>query len=113
MAATDVIRLVSGDGRPVIVLTLTDDTTGAAIDLSAATTSVYVKFRKAGTTDSPAIIYCTKVSSGSTGQVQFDFSGGTLVDVVPGMYEGEVVINFNDVLHTVFETLRFTVRENF
>lgn len=112
MAATDVIRLVSGDERPVIVLTLTDDTTGSPIDLSAVTTSVYVKFRQAGTANDPAILYCTKVGSGATGQVQFYFGSGEL-DVDPGMYEGEVVINFNSELQTVFETLRFTVRANF
>jgi hypothetical protein len=113
MAATDVIRLVSGDERPVIILTLTDDTTGSPIDLSAVSTEVRVRFRKAGTTDTPSDIGCTKVSSGSTGKVQFDFSSGVLTDLAPGMYEGEVQINFNGQIQTVFETLRFTVRANF
>jgi hypothetical protein len=113
MAATDVIRLVSGDERPVIILTLTDDTTGSPIDLSAVTTSVAVKFRKAGTTTVLSTIACTKVSTGSAGQVQFDFTDGTLTDLDPGMYEGEVQISFNGQIQTVFETLRFTVRDNF
>ena len=112
MAATDVIRLVSGDERPVIVLTLTDDVTGVPIDLSAITTSVIVKFRKAGTTTLLSTIACAKVGSGTTGQVQFYFYNGEL-DVDPGMYEGEVQINFNGDIQTVFETLRFTVRDNF
>lgn len=112
MAATDVIRLVSGDERPVVILTLTDDTTGAPIDLSAITTSVVMKFRKAGTTATPDEILCTKVGSGATGQVQFLFINGEL-DVDPGMYEGEVQISFNGQIQTVFETLRFTVRDNF
>jgi len=112
MAATDVIRLVSGDERPVIILTLTDDTTGSPIDLSAISTSVAVKFRQAGTTTIPTTISCTKVGSGATGQVQFAFLNDEL-DVDPGMYEGEVVIDFNGQIQTVFETLRFTVRANF
>ncbi len=48
--AVDVIRLVEGDERPVIVLTLTDDNTGSPIDLSLSTTVVTIKFREAGTT---------------------------------------------------------------
>jgi hypothetical protein len=112
MAATDVIRLVSGDERPVIILTLTDDVTGAPIDLSAPSTTIAVKFRKAGTTTVLSTITCTKVSGGSTGQVQFYFGSGEL-DVDPGMYEGEVQIDFNGEIQTVFETLRFTVRDNF
>ncbi len=110
--AVDVIRLVKGDERPVIVLTLTDDITNSPIDLSLSTTTVQVKFRKAGTTTLLSTINCSKLSSGTTGQVQFNFSGGVL-DVDPGMYEGEIVISFNGDIQTVYDTLRFTVRENF
>jgi hypothetical protein len=110
--AADVIRLVKGDERPVIVLTLTDDVTGSPIDLSLGTTTVVVKFRESGTTTLLSTIACTKLSSGTTGQVQFNFAGGVL-NVDPGMYEGEVVINFNGEVQSVYDTLRFTVRENF
>lgn len=110
--ATDVIRLVKGDERPVIVLTLTDDVTGNPIDLSLVTTTVAVKFRKAATTTVLSTITCSKISSGTTGQVQFSFVGGVL-DIDPGMYEGEVVISFDGEVQTVYDTLRFTVRENF
>ena len=110
--AADVIRLVAGDERPVIVLTLTDDITGSPIDLSLGTTTISVKFRKAGTTTLLSTITCSKVGNGTDGRVQFGFSGGVL-DVDPGMYEGEVNINFNGESQTVFETLRFTVRDNF
>ena len=110
--ATDVIRLVEGDEKPLIVLTLTDDITGTPIDLSAGTTTVSVKFRKAGTTTLLSTISCTKLSSGTTGQVQFSFAGGVL-DVDAGAYEGEVVVDYNGAVQTVYETLRFTVRANF
>ena len=39
----DTIKLVSGDNYPLVRLTLTDDVTGLAVDLSAATTTVVVK----------------------------------------------------------------------
>jgi hypothetical protein len=110
--AVDVIRLVEGDERPVIVLTLTDDNTGSPIDLSLSTTVVTIKFREAGTTTLLSTISTSKLSGGTTGQVQFDFTGGVL-NVNPGMYEGEIVINFNGQVQTVYDTLRFTVRENF
>jgi len=59
--AVDVIRLVKGDERPVIVLTLTDDVTGSPIDLSLISTTVSVKFREAGTTTLLSTITCLKV----------------------------------------------------
>jgi hypothetical protein len=110
--ATDVIRLVEGDEKPLIVLTLTDDITGTPIDLSLGTTTISVKFRKAGTTTLLSTISCSKLSGGTTGQVQFDFSGGVL-DVDAGAYEGEVVVDYDGTVQTVYETLRFTVRANF
>jgi hypothetical protein len=110
--ATDVIRLTAGDEKPLIVVTLTDDLTGQPIDLSLSTTVVSVKFRKAGTTTLLSTISCTKLSGGTTGQVQFGFSGGVL-DVDPGMYEGQIVVNFNGDDQTVYDTLRFTVRDKF
>jgi hypothetical protein len=110
--APDVIRLVKGDEKPLIVLTLTDDITGTPIDLSQATTTISVKFRKAGTTTLLSTISCTKLSGGTTGQVQFGFTGGVL-DVDAGSYEGEVTVNYDGNVQTVYETLRFTVRANF
>lgn len=106
---SDVIRLVAGDDYPIIRLTLTDDVTGAAIDLSDGTTSVSVKFRVTGSTTILSTISCAKVSGGSTGIVQFDFTGDVL-DVDPGSYEGDIVIDFDGSLQTVYDTLRFRVR---
>jgi hypothetical protein len=110
--ATDVIRLTAGDDKPLIVVTLTDDLTGQPIDLSLSTTVVSVKFRKAGTTTLLSTISCSKLSGGTTGQVQFGFSGGVL-NVDPGMYEGQIVVNFNGDDQSVYDTLRFTVRDKF
>jgi hypothetical protein len=110
--SVDVIRLVQGDDRPFIILTLTDDITNTPIDLSNPNTAVIVKFRVAGTAEEPTIIPCTILEPGTTGKVVFDFVGGIL-DVDPGMYEGEVSISFDGQIETVYETLRFRVRENF
>jgi len=105
----ETIKLVKGDELPQITLTLTDDVTSSAVNLSAATTTVNVKFRKKGTTTTLSNISTTKTTDGSDGKVHFDFSNGVL-DVDPGEYEGEVVINFNNSIQTVYDVLKFRVR---
>jgi hypothetical protein len=108
----DVIRLVQGDEKPLVIVTLTDDITNTPLDLSASTTTVQVKFRAQGGTTLLSTINCVKVNGGAAGQVQFDFTGGVL-DVEPGAYEGEIVVSYNGDLQTVYETIRFRVRDNF
>ena len=107
----DVIRLVKGDTLPIIQLTLTDDVAGQVLDLSAASTTVSVRFRKAGTTTLLNTIACTKSTNGADGQVEFDFQGGVL-NVDAGQYEGEIVVDFNGSTQTVYEMLTFRVRES-
>lgn len=109
----DVIRLVKGDSKPVVIVTLTDDVTNSALDVSSAATTVSVRFRKAGTTTLLSTISCSKVNTGSDGKVQFDFSGGILDNVDPGSYEGEIVVSTSGAgTHTVYELLNFRVRDN-
>lgn len=107
----ETIKLVKGDELPQITLTLTDDVTSNAVNLSSATTTVSVKFRKKGSTTTLSTISTTKTTDGSNGKVHFDFSGGVL-DVDPGEYEGEVVIDFNGSVQTVYDVLKFRVRAN-
>jgi hypothetical protein len=107
----DVIRLVKGDELPIIQLTLTDDVANQVLDISAASTTVSVRFRKAGTTTLLSTIACSKSTDGTDGQVEFDFQGGVL-DVDPGQYEGEIVVDFNGNSQTVYELLTFRVRDS-
>lgn len=106
----DVIRVVAGDELPTIRLSLTDEDTDVVTDLSAGTTTVTVKFRLAGSLVTLSTISTTKVGGGTGGQVDFDFSGGVL-DVAAGAYEGEILIDFNGDIQTVFDILRFRVRD--
>lgn len=103
------LKLVQGDTLPNITITLTDPVTGATIDLSDAQTTVVVYFRAVGGTTVLATIPCTKVDGGLHGQVRFNFSTGVL-NVEPGAYEGEVEIDFDGQIQTVYELLKFTVR---
>lgn len=108
---SEVIKVVQGDTKPLVSLTLTDDATGDPFDLSAETTTVSINFRAAGTTTTPQVISCTKVDA-ANGKVQFDFSGGIL-DVDPGLYEGEIVVSIGGATHTVYDVLKFRVRADF
>jgi len=106
------IKLVQGDSLPSIKLTLTDPTDGAVVDLSNPGTAVNVYFRAVGSTTVLSTLVCTNETDGTNGEVRFDFSGGAL-NVPAGPYEGEIEINFNGSLQTVYEKLKFYVREDF
>jgi hypothetical protein len=106
----DTIRTVVGDEFPIITVTLTDEFTGNAIDLSNSGTVVTVLFHLAGTVAILSTIPCTKVGDGSGGQVTFNFTAGELTSVDPGAYEGDIKINVSGNVQTVFDKLRFRVR---
>jgi hypothetical protein len=106
------IKLVQGDTRPAIVCNITDDTTGAPVVLTGAT--VVLKFRAAGDTTLTATVPGS-VTDGPNGQVVFyPASAPEMLQGEPGDYEGEIEITFSDSqIQTVYDTLRFKVREDF
>lgn len=106
------IKLVRGDNRPYVKLTLTDPNTDVVIDVSPGTTIIRVYFRAVGTTEILSTLTCTKPNGGADGLVQFNFPGSTL-DVAPGAYEGEVEIDFDGEIQTVYDVLKFHIREQF
>jgi hypothetical protein len=106
-----VIKLVQGDNRPYIKVTLTN-ADGTAVDVSSASTVVQLFFRAAGTSSILSTITCTKPNGGSDGVVQFNFPSATL-NVTPGSYEGEIQITFGTEVQTVYDTLKFYVRQQF
>ena len=109
---TDKIKLVQGDTRPAIVCTITDETTGSAVNITGAT--VVLKFRPVGSTTLQATVTGT-VTSGSTGQVAFyPASTPAMLTGDAGDYEGEIEITFSDgQIQTVYDTLKFKIREDF
>lgn len=107
----EVIKVVKGDTKPLITVTLTDEDTGDPFDLSAGDTTVYINFRAVGSTAEPQVINCTKTDA-VNGVVQFDFSGDIL-NVDPGMYEGEIKVSLGGALHTVYDVIKFRVRSDF
>lgn len=103
------IKLVRGDNRPYITLRL-KDVDDNAIDLTSATVRIY--FRQAGSESVLSTLNATIHGSPTNGEVVFNFPGNTL-DVEPGLYEGEVEIDFGGETQTVYEILKFNVRDQF
>lgn len=106
------VRLVQGESKPLILLTLTNDLTGTPVNLSAATTVVTVSIRDAGTKETLKTITCTKLDGGVSGKVQFDFSDGAS-DIPLGTYEGVVVVDFDGNANMLVSRIPIRVRENF
>lgn len=107
------IKLVQGDTRPQVKVTLTDDVTGEPIDVTGATPRL--KFRAVGG-DSVLATLTGSVLDGTAGVVVFLW-GDTTLDVEPGDYEGEVEVTFSDGtgggVQTVYDPLKFKVRKEF
>ena len=104
------IKLVQGDTKPQIKVTLTDETTGEAIDITDSTPRL--KFRAANTTTVLTTMVGT-VTAGASGECVFVWPSGAL-DVEPGDYEGEVEVTFEDnTVQTVYDLLKFKLRQDF
>lgn len=105
------IKLVQGDTRPQISVTLTDDNTGLPIDITGAT--CLLKFRAVGATTLVDTL-TGAVTNGAGGVVVFSWNNTTL-NVDPGDYEGEVEVTFpaGQGKQTAYELLKFKVREDF
>jgi hypothetical protein len=107
---SDKIKLVQGDTRPYIRLTL-KDADGQFINVHDAT--VRLKFRAVGSTNTLFSFSAIKPNGGTDGVVVFGFPPGAL-NVDPGLYEGEIEIDFGSGdVQTVYDTLKFTVRAQF
>ncbi len=107
----DKIKLVQGDNRPYIRLTLTNSD-GTPMDLSDPDTSVVVHFRASGGAAVLAELTCVKQGTGADGKCYFNFPGTTL-DVEPGPYEGEIEVTIEGEKQTVYDILKFNVRAQF
>ncbi len=106
------IKLVQDDTRPALVCTITDEATGAPVNVTGAT--VVMKFRAVGTTTLQATVPGA-VSDGAAGQVVFyPAAAPAMLQGTPGDYEGEIVITFPDgQVQTVYDVLKFKVRADF
>ena len=109
------LLLVEGDTKAQIQATITRSDTGSAVDLNN-TSSVVMRFRKEFSSTLIATLTGSQGSSGdfASGIVTFDF-GSNLVGLAAGEYEGEIELtNSGDSnKETVFEVIKFIIREDF
>lgn len=110
---TDDILLVKDDnGTQVECLVIRDDT-NTAVDLTGATARL--KFRKRRTTT--VLFTLTNIYASSAtllaGKALFEFTGENL-NQAAGLYEGEIEVTFpNGNIETVFEVIKFQLRDDF
>ena len=109
---TEVIKLVQGDSRPSLIVTITDKKTGTPLNLTG--TSLVLKFREQGATELTGIVPGTVVDP-TDGVCVFHWSSVSgILDGEAGNYEGEVEIIYDDATNqTVYEQLYFYLREQY
>lgn len=106
------IRLVSGDTGPQVQLTLTNEDTGAAIDLSGATATMHFKSVATGAVVFSRVLFIPPLTA--TQGITTVVWGTTDLDQAAGDYDGEIEVVFaSGVRQTVYSTLKFRIREQF
>jgi len=125
---TERIKLVQGDSRPQLVLSLNDDQSGASINVSQAT--VRLRFRQSDSTEILATLVASKIPGKLLDDGTIDFAGAYATPGAggrcvinwtpealiqePGNYEGEIEITFEDnTVQTVYDVVKFKLREQF
>ena len=105
----DKITLVKGDTGPPMVVTLTNEETGTAINVSGAT--VTLEFYELGE-EEPRSVLSGVLTDPANGKVTFYFTEDVnALDGEEGPYEGEIKIVFADgTIQTVYDKLKFWVR---
>lgn len=125
--ATEKIKLVQGDTKPVLLVDVKDNNTGLPIDISLSTTRLKIRMVD-GTAIKESIVGAllpgkTEANGTITTTAPYDVAGfggrvgfawtPTALDTAGEML-GEVEVTFADLtIQSVFEVLRFKVREQF
>jgi len=115
------INLVSNDGLPALAITLKNANTGESddsdtwdpIDVSDANDTVYMKFRAKGSDVIIDTMACVNENDGSDGKVIMIWSATALSGLAAGLYEGELYIDFNGTIQTVYDQVDFNIRDDF
>lgn len=108
----NVIKLVQGDTKPSLVVTLKDQSSSIPLNLTGVTPAL--KFRESGATTLIGIVPGAVVDIVG-GIVVFHWTAvPNILDVPAGNYEGEIELTYADgSVQTVFDALYFYIREQF
>ena len=122
------IKLVQGDTKPAIIVSLTDETSGVPLGLNGSTPQLL--FRAVGSSQVLVTLTGTLLvgrlledgsvdstapydTLGAGGRVQFNWGAGDL-NQDAGDYEGEIQITFGDgTVQTVYDLMKFKLRQDF
>ena len=108
----NIIKLVKGDSRPDLVVTITDK---GVTPIGLLGASVALKFRAAAAANVISSTIPGSVIDHLNGICVFQWSAvpGSL-NVEPGNYEGEIEITFADSrVQTLYDLIRFQIRDEF
>ena len=123
MAYYSTINVVSGDSKPQIDLTLRDANkavSGSSLDpddpstwnpLDLTDRTVTVNFRALGSSNTLSILKTYELNS-TLGECSV-YWGSALADLPAGIYEGEIVVTDLAGTLTLFDRLKFKVRDRF
>jgi len=103
-------KLVQGDTGPQFQITLTDEDSGAVIDLTGGTVTLH--FRAVGST---TVLFSRlfTLTDAANGVATLQFNSGDL-DQDAGRYEGEIeVVLASGVRETLYDRMKFRLREDF
>ena len=104
-------KYVQGDTGPQLQVTLTDEDTGTATNLTSGTVKLH--FRAAGES---TVLFTKTLSTGADptlGVAVLAWSTGDL-DQAAGSYQGEIeVTRSSGVIETLYDIIKFKIREDF
>jgi hypothetical protein len=102
--------LVKGDTGSQLIVTLTRNDTGEAVDLTVPGTGVKLYVRPRG---SSTLSFTINGTLFANGEVIFPFTT-ELISIAPGFYDGEVEYTSADgKIETVYEIIKFQIRDDF
>ncbi len=112
MATIATFNYVQGDTGPQLKLTLTDEDTNTATDLTGATVKMHFKASGATTVLYSKTLYVNP-GTPTLGIALVNWATGEL-DYDAGTYYGEIeVTKASGQIETIYDTIRFNLREDF
>lgn len=103
-------KYVQGDTGPQLKITLTNETTNAAVDITGATITLH--FRAAGET---TVLFSRDftITDATGGEAVLQWQANDL-NQDAGAYEGEIeIVKSTGLRETVYDKLKFRIREDF
>lgn len=107
------ITVVAGDSLPAIRGQLYETQSGIPINLASPDIDVFMTFREAGSEESIATIPLEKIDSGWNGWWRLATWPNDVLDVDPGVYEGQVYYTDDGELQTARNVIVIKVKEKF